>query len=293
MKNVHREQPMVADVEFVPVYDQIGVTYRGMEGGEVAPECLPVDTMEGLQVNDRIPEGFYAEAAASEDGSDDESNPDEGEVVTDKTLSEGGAVTLANDVQAENAIQIENGVKTEVNLGGKTITAGLFAESNGSVAEGSSDSYAFWVKEGGELVIEGDGQVVAQEATYSMAVWAQGGTVIISGGTFTNGGDGCDLIYASAGGKVYIYGGEFKATAYKGTEPGTQNPYSALNIKNSDRETSDIVVYGGRFYGFDPANNLSEPNPSEEWLAKHPNGFVAEGYKSVEVEEGVWEVVAA
>lgn len=284
MKNVHREQPMVADVEFVPVYDQIGVTYRGMEGGEVAPECLPVDTMEGLQVNDRIPGGFYAEADASEDGSDDESNPDEGEVVTDKILSEGGAVTLANDVQAENAIQIENGVKTEVNLGGKTITAGLFAESNGSVGEGNSDSYAFWVKEGGELVIEGEGQVVAQEATYSMAVWAQGGTVIISGGTFTNGGDGCDLIYASAGGKVYIYGGEFKATSKSESVPGTKNQYSALNIKDGDRGISEIVVYGGIFYGFDPANNLSEGEGTN---------FVAEGYKSVEISEGVWQVMEA
>ena len=34
--------------------------------------------------------------------------------------------------------------------------------------------------------------------------------------------------------------------------------------------TSKITVYGGRFYGFDPANNVSEgPNTN----------FVAEGYE--------------
>ena len=117
-----------------------------------------------------------------------------------------------------------------------------------------------------------------------MAVWANGGKVTIHGGTFVNGGDGCDLIYASNGGKVYIYGGEFKATERKGDESGTNNTHSALNIKDKDRKTSEIVVYGGKFYGFDPANNLSEgPNTN----------FVAEGYKSVEISEGVWEVTIA
>lgn len=190
---------------------------------------------------------------------------------------------LSNDVQASTVIQIEKGVKSEVNLNGKTITAGVFTESNGEVLEGASDSYTFWVKDGGELVIEGDGNVVAQEATYSMAVWAQGGNVIIKDGKFYNGGDGCDLIYASAGGKVYIYGGEFHATKREGGETGTKNEYSALNIKDKDRNNSEIVVYGGKFFGFNPANNVSEgPNTN----------FVAEGYKSVETSEGVWEVMA-
>lgn len=123
--------------------------------------------------------------------------------------------------------------------------------------------------------------MVAQNADYSMAVWAQGGTVEIKGGKFYNGGDGCDLIYASAGGKVYIYGGEFHATERSGEVPGTKNKYSALNIKDADRATSKIVVYGGKFYGFNPADNVSE--------TEHTN-FVAEGYVSMEIEPNVFEV---
>lgn len=191
---------------------------------------------------------------------------------------------MANDIQVTNVIKIENGIKSEVNLNGKTITAGVFSENKGAVEEGTTDSYTFWVKDGGELVIDGEGEVVAQEAKYSMAVWAQGGTVVINSGKFSNGGDGCDLIYASAGGKVHIYGGEFHATPRLGGESGTKNAYSALNIKDGDRENSEIVVYGGTFYGFNPANNVSEgPNTN----------FVADGYKSVEISEGVWEVTAA
>ena len=200
-----------------------------------------------------------------------------------------GDILLEGDYEPAEPIILSN-VVTNVNLNNKTITAPVFAESNGQVLEGNSDSYAFWVKEGAELTIEGEGKIESQEAAYSMAVWAQGGKVTIKGGEYYNHGDGCDLIYASAGGHVDIYGGEFHATEYRGVEAGTGNKHSALNIKNSDRAISDIKVYGGKFYGFDPANNVSEPNPSEEWLATHPNGFVAEGYESIEVEPDVWEV---
>lgn len=195
-------------------------------------------------------------------------------------------VTLLSNYKPSEAIVI-TGV-TVLNLNGKQITAPLHG-LNGEVVETESDatdSYGLLVKEGGDITINGEGVIEAQPTTYSMAVWAQGGKVTINGGTFKNGGDGCDLIYASAGGQVEIYGGEFIATEYVGNEPGTTNPHCALNIKNSDRDNSDIKVYGGRFYKFDPANNLSEPNPSTSWLEKHPNGFVAEGYKSVQ--DGDW-----
>ena len=195
-------------------------------------------------------------------------------------------VKLLNNYNPSEAIVI-TGV-TVLNLNGKQITAPLHG-LNGEVVETESDatdSYGLWVKDGGDITINGEGIIEAQPTTYSMAVWAQGGKVTINGGTFKNGGDGCDLIYASAGGQVEIYGGEFIATEYVGNEPGTTNPHCALNIKNSDRDNSDIKVYGGRFYKFDPSNNLSEPNPSTSWLEKHPNGFVAEGYKSVQ--DGDW-----
>lgn len=177
-------------------------------------------------------------------------------------------------------IVVESGVK-KINLNSNKIIAPEFIDES----DNSTNSVGLWVK-GGDVTIEGEGEIVAQDAMYSMAVWANGGIVTINSGRFINSGDGCDLIYASNGGKVYIYGGEFIATEYKGVESGTGNKHSALNIKNSDRAKSDIIVYGGRFYGFDPANNVSEPNPSDEWLASHPNGFVAPGYKSVQ--DGEW-----
>lgn len=198
-------------------------------------------------------------------------------------IKEGGEIVMTTSINLDKEPAT---IETEmlIDLNNKTITGGLFAESNGGVSEGNSDSYVFWVKKGGELIIDGDGIIKTQSAKYAMAVWAQGGTVIINGGKFYNEGEGSDLIYASAGGKIYIYGGEFHPNKKQEGVDGTANSCSALNIKDIDRGISEIKVYGGKFYNFDPANNLSEgPNTN----------FVAEGYKSVEVEPNVWEVVKA
>ena len=199
------------------------------------------------------------------------------------SIENGGTTALEADLFLKDSVVLSN-VKTKVNLNGNAVVAGVFTESNGTMVEGTTDSFAFWVKDGAELTIEGEGEVIAQPAKYSMAVWANGGIVNIYSGVFSNGGDGCDLIYASNGGKVYIYGGEFKATSntYSEEDPGTQNSHSALNVKDGDRAICEIKVYGGKFYGFNPANNVSEgPNTN----------FVAEGYKAVEVETDVWEVI--
>lgn len=198
-------------------------------------------------------------------------------------IKEGGEIVMVTSINLDKEPAIINS-EMFIDLNNNTITGGLFAESNGDVSEGNSDSYVFWVKKGGELIIDGDGVIKTQSAKYAMAVWAQGGTVIINGGKFYNEGEGSDLIYASAGGKVYIYGGEFYPNKKQEGVDGTANLYSALNIKDADYKSgaSEIVVYGGKFYGFNPANNLSEgPNTN----------FVAKGYKSIEIEPNVWEVV--
>lgn len=213
----------------------------------------------------------------------DDVDPDGEEVINYKSLIEkGGNVTLTSDYALENSIVLEN-TDSVVNLNGKLIQGGLFSEQNGSFVEGNTDSYVFLAKEGSNLEINGNGIVQSKPAKYSMAVWAQGGTVTINGGTYVNAGEGSDLIYASNGGKVYIYGGVFKPNKIQPGVDGTKQDYCALNIKDSQRDICEIKVYGGKFYGFNPADNKSE--------TEHTN-FVADGYKSVEVEPGVWEVVA-
>lgn len=173
---------------------------------------------------------------------------------------EGGKVTLSKDIKKT----LYTDKKVTLDLNNKTLTA---EQINNEI--GSTDSVAIWAKEGADITINGPGKIEALNADYSMAVWAQGGTVTINGGEYWNAGDNCDLIYASAGGKVTINGGTFYATKNENAS-GTKNEYSVLNLK--DNSGSEIIVKGGTFYGFNPADNLSE-NPRVD--------FVADGYKSV------------
>jgi hypothetical protein len=199
-------------------------------------------------------------------------------------FSNGGDIVLTSNYMSETPIILTN--DTNIELNGKKITGPIFSESNGEVMEGDTDSYGIWVKNG-NITIDGEGEIIAQDAKYSMAVWANGGNVVIKNGKFYNGGDSCDLIYASNGGNVIIEGGEFfpKGPA-SGEEEGTKNAYSALNVKDADfkKGISNIIVKGGIFHNFNPAINVSEGENTN---------FVADGYKSVEVEPNtnVWEVI--
>lgn len=192
------------------------------------------------------------------------------------TIMNGGEVKLGNNIELSNTpLIIENDVVIDLN--GHTITAPKFTESNGDVLEGETDSYVFWVKSG-NLTIKGNGKVIAQPADYSMAVWCQGGNVTIESGEFRNGGESCSLIYASGTGNIVINGGKYIATP-KGAQAGTGDDHTALNLKNGDRATCSISVKGGHYYGFNPAQNNSEPD--EAWWNEHPNGFVADGFVSI------------
>jgi len=90
-----------------------------------------------------------------------------------------------------------------------------------------------------------------------MAVWANGGDVIINGGTYTNVGATAtvdpahmDLIYAKNGSTVTINAGEFFS----------ETPAWVLNCHDASYNAgnTDIIVYGGKFHGFDPFDNKAE-----------------------------------
>ena len=194
-------------------------------------------------------------------------------------LKTNGYIKLNSDVNLNGPIIWEEG-EAIVDLNGHNIKVDAFAESNGEILEGNSDSFAFWVK-GGKFTVNGKGSIETAAVKYSINVWAQGGEVYLNGGKYMNTGEGSDLIYASGTGKIYISGGEFIPCIKQDGVPGTANKYTALNIKDRDRDNCVIEVTGGKFHNFNPADNLSE-NPKMN--------FVAEGYESVETEPGIFEI---
>ena len=166
----------------------------------------------------------------------------------------GATIKVLNDVATDAAFVITK--KVTIDLNGKTIAATQAdTEGNG----------VFWVKTGGELTLNGEGTIngVGGNA-YNIAIWADGGKVIINGGTYTNEGaqddgpDGAhfDLIYAKNGGSVEINGGTFKC----------QTPNWTLN--KNDKTEGSFVVNGGTFYGYNPKVNNTE-KPPVDWCAEN------------------------
>ena len=194
-------------------------------------------------------------------------------------LAAGGPVSLASDVEIETSLVVEAGKSSTINLNDHNITntasTGNYGEDEAIVAYG-------------ELNLEGEGTVESN----SMSVWARGneGAVVnIYSGSYkgltedlANSGRG--VVYASGGNTINIYGGEFEAKAADKTSfADKEGVYAVLNVADNN---GTINVYGGRFKNFNPAVPGTEP---KNWIESHPNGFVAEGYESVQ--EGDWWVV--
>ena len=124
------------------------------------------------------------------------------------------------------------------------------------------------------MVINGNGTVKGK----TRSVWARGNanpTVTINGGNYIGavGGSQCEVIYASGNGVITINGGTFQAeTEDKVSFAAPQ--YAVLNIHGNGATGCDIVVYGGSFKNFAPANNVSE-NPAKN--------FCAPGYFSTKI----------
>lgn len=138
-----------------------------------------------------------------------------------------------------------------------------------SLPDDTAGDGVYHVVEGGYLTINGDGIIDGVgKNIYNMVIWADGGHVVINGGTFTNRGAKADvdpthfdLIYAKNGGIVEINAGYFDCETPKWT------------LNSHDTKKGKFIVKGGSFVGFDPSRAETEPGGV--------TNFVAEGYKVV------------
>ncbi|WP_302803039.1 DUF6562 domain-containing protein [Alistipes ihumii] len=188
-------------------------------------------------------------------------------------LANGGSVTLSEDVTVEAPLVVETGKTVEIDLNGHTIMnetdvwagndwslfsvrGGSLTVKNGTVKGKDNDCYACDVQYGGTLIIE-DGIFVGNIS----AVYVHEGKAEIKGGTFS-------IVQTSDGGDPYRF---------------------LLNCYDPNRQAgkASIVVTGGTFENFNPADNAAEGAGTN---------FVDEGYKAVKIAEtpapnGTFQVV--
>lgn len=136
----------------------------------------------------------------------------------------------------------------------------------------------FSVRDGSTLTLKGDGNVIAK-ANDCYAVDVQdGGHLVIEGGHYNG---NIHAVYVEKG-IAEIKGGTFEIQQLY---PDATKAYGfVLNCYDANRAngTAKIIVTGGKFINF---------NPADCWAEGEHTNFVAAGYKSVETSTGVWEVV--
>ena len=185
------------------------------------------------------------------------------------TLAE--AIEVAKD--GETIIMIDNATITShlnikknitLDFNGKTLTV--------DAQEGVGDD-AIWVRDNAEVVITGNGNInfinTVESTVYASGIFATGTSKVTI--ESCNIEAGAEAVFAQSNATVEILGGSFKSV---------ECPQYTLNLKDSARATASIVVKGGKYYNFNPANNAAEGEDTN---------FVAEG-KTVE-QEGDWYIV--
>ena len=210
-------------------------------------------------------------------------------VVTEVKVAEVNGVayaTLSEAIAAANAgdtVKLLRDINTpEISY---MISKSLTIDLNGMTVTGSGYDAVFQIDNADAKVVIKNGKVVAVEQSgsagkYTMAIWASkaGCEVTLEGldvsQKITHTDDPqMDMIYAS-GGTITINSGNFVS----GTPAWTLNCYDASYTSGA----ANIIVKGGTFVGFDPANNKAEDENTN---------FVAAGYVSNMNEDGSYTVV--
>lgn len=190
-------------------------------------------------------------------------------------FNEGGVVALANDLVLDRALSVPAGKEVVIDLNGKTIsnTADLW-----DVPDANAGNWSLLSVKGGTLTIKGAGTLQAKENDCYAVDVQNGGTVVIEDGTYVG---NIHAVYVQKG-TAEIRGGKY---SIRQTYPDAAKAYGfVLNCYDANREngTAKILVSGGEFEKFNPADCVAEGEGTN---------FVIAGYKSVASGTDVWKVV--
>lgn len=183
------------------------------------------------------------------------------------------------------AAAVVNGKDVTFNMNNHSIE--LNFDENG-ITGSIGGSSVILVQGNSSLTITGSGTM---SATGAMAViWAQAidARIIIENGTFKNNDGIADVIYADAGGEIYVKGGTFGSPLLVDKRlPGDESPgkLNNKNDRNCDGTQSKIVITGGTF-SEDPVK-CAVVNAKD---GESECNAVAEGYSVVQINEGLWNV---
>lgn len=173
-----------------------------------------------------------------------------------------GDLTISADLATSKEIKV-NGSKATINANGKTVanTVDIWNEGTGAWSLVSAQG-------GAALTVKGNGTFKAKENDCFAVDVQDGSTLVIEDGTFIG---NIHAVYVLEG-TAYIKGG-FYSVQQKYPDANKANEF-VLNCYDDNRKngTAKIIVTGGTFVNFNPANCQAEGANTN---------FVADGYKVV------------
>jgi hypothetical protein len=211
------------------------------------------------------------------------------EDAVDEVVVEGGRIDANPEVEVTTAGKMTGSpavYKINTNISARNIAMSAIGsghyiyENNAKVSTtGTSTSSGFMVRGGSKMLVELKGEGEWRSAT-NPTIWNSHFDALIKifDGKYFNDGNHSECIYAEKG-FIEIYGGEFHNVF-------SEEKNFLINCLDANylAGTAGIKVFGGKFYGFDPAHN--DTNPGGE------TNYVAEGYESVYHEDGdYYEVI--
>lgn len=185
-------------------------------------------------------------------------------------------IKLTDDIVVEDVITVTREVTLDLN--GKTLSneSPIWVEDMGKWSIIS-------VRANGDLTITGNGTIHAFENDCYAFDVMNGGKLTVQSGTFI-GNIHCIYVYQ---GSAEIKGGKYSVQQKYSDDPATANEFVLnLNDTNHKAGTASIVVTGGTFEKFNPADCKAEGDGTN---------FVVEGYTSI-LQEGskdIYEVIVA
>ena len=180
-----------------------------------------------------------------------------------ETLINGGKFVLTEDLTLTAPHYLEGTIECAadavIDLNGHTLKYEIPSDVE------NDSRYAIFVRvlDKASLTFVGEGNVVSDGYIASVN---EGGVLTVSEGLFET--NSC-TVFQSNGGKINIFGGEFKAAPYNGDHRYT------INFVDNKKQDGLIEISGGRFYKYNPSESHSEA-PAMDFCA---NGFwgVADG----------------
>ncbi len=175
----------------------------------------------------------------------------------------GAYATLNADVDLDETVFVKSGKVFAINLNGKTVN------NSTDLWDQTPSSWSLFSAQGGTVIIEGEGTVKAKENDCYAVDVQDSGKVVVNGGHIVG---NIHAVYVHTG-TAEINGGVFEIQQ---TYPDASKAYEfVLNCYDANREAgiASIVVKGGTFVKFNPANCKAEGNNTN---------FVADGYASTE-----------